>query len=44
MTVADASSGQNDNNPLTGDASVGENDEALALKIVEDRYVLQDAG
>lgn len=44
MTVADASSGQNDDNPLTGNSSVGEDDGGLALGIVEDRYVLENAG
>lgn len=44
MTVADASSGQNGDNTLMGDASVGEDDGALASQIVEDGYVLEDAG
>lgn len=44
MTVADASAGQNGEKTLTGDASVGEDDRSLASQIVEDGYVLEDAG
>lgn len=44
VTVADVSTGQNDDNPLTGDASFDEDDVAPALQTVEDRYVLKDTG
>lgn len=41
VTVADASSGQNRDNTLMADASIGGHDGVLARMIVEDEYALR---